>query len=132
MRWPKPHSATDVQSFISLVRYIVGFLPKLADHTVVLTPLTTKDSHKQFPAWMAEHDFAFEFIKVLVCSVECLMVINHVKKIYITCDTSDWRTGVTLSFGSTWEAWLIAFNSAQLSLAEKSYPIHEKELLAIM
>ena len=45
MKWPKPCSTTDVWSFLSLVRYITGFLPKLADHTVVLTPLTTKDSH---------------------------------------------------------------------------------------
>ena len=114
MRWPKPRSATDVQSFLGLVRYIAGFLPKLADHTVVLTPLTTKDSHKLFPPWMAAHDFAFESIKTLVCSAECLTVINHVnpgdKKIHLTCDASDWRTGATLSFGSTWETagWLLS------------------------
>ena len=102
MRWPKPHSATDVWSFLSLVRYIAGFLPKLADHTIVLTPLTTKDSHQHFPVWTAEHDFMFELIKTLVCSVECLMVINHVnpgdRKIYLTCDTSDWRTGGDIEF----------------------------------
>ena len=137
MGWPKPRSTTDVQSFLGLVRYIVGFLPKLADHPVVLTPLTTKDSHKQFPPWTATHDFAFKSIKTLVCSAECLTVIDHVnpgdKKIYLTCDASNWRTGATLSFGSTWEtAWPIAFNSAQLSSAEKSYPIHEKELLTIV
>ena len=125
MGCPKPHSATDVWSCLGLVRYIAGFLPKLADHTVVLTPLTMKDSHKHFPAWMAEHDFTFESIKTLVCSVECLMVINHInpgdKKIYFTCDASDWRTGATLSFGSMWETmWPITFNSAQLSSAEKS------------
>ena len=137
MKWPKPRSATDVRSFLGLVRYIVGFLPKLADHTVVLTPLTTKDSHKLFPPWTAAHDFAFELIKTLVCSVECLTVIDHAnpgdKKIFLTCDASDWRTGATLSFGSMWEtARPVAFDSAQLLSAEKSYPVHEKELLAIV
>ena len=38
-----------------------------------------------------------------------------------------------LSFGSMWEtAWPVAFDSAQLSSAEKSYPVHEKELLTIV
>ena len=50
LKWPTPRSATDVRNFLGLVRYIVTFLPKLADHTVVLTPLTTKDAHKVFPA----------------------------------------------------------------------------------
>ena len=114
----------------------MGFLPKLADHTI-LTPLTAKDSHKHFPAWMAAHGFIFKLIKALVCSAECLTVIDHVnpgeKKIYLTCDVSDYRTGVTLSFGSRWETvWPIAFDSAQLSSAEKSYPVLEKELLAIV
>lgn len=137
MKWPKPHSATDVWRFLGLVRYIVVFLLKLVDHTIVQTPLMSKDSHKQFWAWTAKHDFAFELIKALVCSLEWLTVIDHVnpgdKKIYLTCDANDWRTVATLSFGSTWEtAWLVDFNAVQLLLAGKSYPIHEKELLMIV
>ena len=137
MKWPTPQSATDVRSFLGLVRYIAMFLPKLADHTVVLTPLTTKDAHKVFPAWTDEHNLAFESIKTLVCSAECLTIIDHLNlgnnKIFLTCDASDWRTGAALSLGPTWEtAHPVAFDSAQLSSAEKSYPIHEKELLAIV
>ena len=65
------------------------------------------------------------------------MVIDHqnpsANNIYITCDVSDWHTGATLSFGPTWElARPIAFNSLQLKLAEQHYPVHEKELLAII
>ena len=65
------------------------------------------------------------------------MVIDHVnpgdRKTYLTCNASDWRTGATLSFGATLEtAQPVAFNSTQLLLAEKGYPIHEKELLMIM
>jgi hypothetical protein len=42
LNWPVPTSATEVRSFLGLVRYIAVFLPHLADHTVILTPLTTK------------------------------------------------------------------------------------------
>ena len=117
MKWPTPQSATDIRSFLGLVRYITTLLPKLADHTVILTPLTTKDTHKKFPAWTDEHNFAFEPINILVCSAEWLTIVDHVNpgdnKIFLTCDVSDWRTGTALSFGPMWEmAQPVAFDSA--------------------
>jgi hypothetical protein len=42
LQWPTPQNSTDVRGFLGIVRYIADFLPKLADHTVILTPLTTK------------------------------------------------------------------------------------------
>jgi hypothetical protein len=113
------------------------FLPKLANYTSVLTPLTTKDAHKHFLPWTAEHQYTFEAIKSLVVSVDCLTVIDHDcpgdNKIFVMCDTSDWCTGAVLSFGPTWEsAHPVAYDSMQLKSAEKNYPIHEKELLAII
>lgn len=70
-------------------------------------------------------------------SADCLMVIDHGNpgdnKIFVTCDASDWCTGAVLSFGPTWEtAHPVAYDSMQLKAAEKNYPIHEKELLAIV
>ncbi|GBE82211.1 hypothetical protein SCP_0405940 [Sparassis crispa] len=137
LQWPVPRSASDVQSFLGLVRYIAAFLPKLADFTTVLTPLTTKESRRHFPEWMPTHQSAFDAIKALVISRECLTVIDHLNpgdnKIFLTCDSSDWHTGATLSFGPSWEtARPIAFDSMQLKATEKNYPIHEKELLMII
>ena len=41
--------------------------------------------------------------------------------------------GACLSFGETWEtAWLVTYNSMQLGAGERNYPIHEKELLAVV
>jgi hypothetical protein len=50
LNWPTLKSSTDVWSFLGLVRYVAAFLPKLADHSTVLTPLTTKEAHKHFPS----------------------------------------------------------------------------------
>jgi hypothetical protein len=137
LNWPVPTSATEVRSFLGLVRYIAVFLPHLADHTVILTPLTTKECRKSFPKWTAEHQTAFDAIKALVVSADCLTTIDHEdprdNNIYVTCDASDWRTGATLSFGPTWElSRPVAFDSMQLKGAEKNYPVHEKELLTII
>jgi hypothetical protein len=65
------------------------------------------------------------------------MTIDHESprenKIYVTADASDWCTRATLSFRTSWEsAHLVAFDSLQLKGTEKNYPVHEKELLAII
>jgi hypothetical protein len=135
--WPVPKSTSDVRAFLGLVRYIAVFLPKLAEFTAVLTPLTVKSFDKCFPEWTAEHQTAFDAIKGLVVGHECLTVIDHANpgdnKIFVTTDASDLCTGAVLSWGPTWEsARPVAFDSMQLNDAQKRYPVHEKELLAII
>lgn len=135
--WPIPTTASNVRGFIGLTRYLSAFLPGLAEFTSILTPLTTKDADKVFPTWTEEHQKAFEAIKALVTSTECLTVIDYDdttgKRIFVTTDASNRRTGAVLSFGDSWEtARPVAYDSYQLNSAERSYPTHEKELLAII
>jgi hypothetical protein len=107
LSWPRPKSASDVRSFLGLVRYIAVYLSNLAEHTSILTPLTSKEMDKNFPDWTSEHEDAFNAIKAAVVSRECLTVIDHENpadnKIFVTCDASDRRTGAVLSWGPTWE-----------------------------
>jgi len=54
-------------------------------------------------------------------------------KIYVTTDASDKCSGAVLSFGPSWEAARpVAFDSMTFKNAELNYPVHEKELLAII
>jgi len=135
--WPAPKSTNNVRSFLGLVRYLEQFLPNLADHTRILTPLTTKSSKLNWPGWTNDHQNTFDAIKQLVVSRDCLTTIDHdnlgKNKIYVTCDASDWRTGAMLSVRPTPQtARPIAFDSMQLRSAQLNYPVHEKELLAIV
>lgn len=135
--WPIPRSTSDVRSFLGLVRYLDQFLPHLADHTRILTPLTTKSSEVEWPGWSNKHQTAFDAIKCLVVSRDCLTTIDHdnlgKNKIFVTCDASDWRTGAMLSVGPTPQnAKPVAFDSMQLREAQLNYPVHEKELLAVV
>jgi hypothetical protein len=54
----------------------------------------TKEACREFPIWNAKHQAAFEVIKALVVSRECLTTINHEhlgnNKVFVTCDASDW------------------------------------------
>ncbi len=134
--WLVPRCASDVRSFLGLVRYISDFLPALANHTAVLNTLTTKDTKKDFH-WTNTHFTAFESVKRLVTSRECLTVIDHNNigdnQIFVSCDASDFCSGAVLTYGKTPEtARPVAFESQQFSGAELNYPVHEKELLAIV
>ena len=135
--WPVPRCAKDVRKFLGLVQYLAAFLPRLADHRSVLTLLTTKEAQKDWPGWTARHQEAFQNIKDIVLGTDCLTTIDHDnmdgRRIFVTCNASERRTGACLSFGKTWEtARPVAWDSVQLSQAEKNYPTHEKEMLAIV
>lgn len=137
VNWPQPSSAKDVRQFLGLVRYLAAFLPQLALHTSILNKLTDKDSDLQFPEWTDAHQSAFQGIKNLVISSDCLTVIDHAKmpehRIFVTTDASDYQSGAMLSFGPTWETSRpVAFESRPFKKAELNYPVHEKELLAII
>jgi hypothetical protein len=93
LEWPIPKTASHVHQFLGIVRYIAVFLLSLADHTRRLTPLTNKECDRHFPEWTSEHTEAFEAIKCLVVSHECLTVIDHDEpgenKIFVMTDASD-------------------------------------------
>ncbi|KAJ3991563.1 hypothetical protein F5050DRAFT_1581208, partial [Lentinula boryana] len=83
-----------------MVRFVAGHLNMLAEHTRLLTPLTTKECEKCFPVWTTAHDFALAAIKSLVASSACLTVIDHDNmgdnKIFLVTDASDFRCGGVL------------------------------------
>ena len=65
------------------------FLPKLAYQTEILSELTTKLAERNFPVWDRRYDDAFQAIKDIVVSRECLTTIDHedmTKKIFVTTD----------------------------------------------
>ena len=135
--WPTPSSASDVRSFLGLVRYLATFLPKLAKYTVVLDELTRKECDKKFPGWKEKHQLAFNSIKKLVTSSDCLTTIDPrlmpAYKIFVTTDASDTGSGAVLSFGPSYElARPVAYDSRLFKGAELNYLVHEKELLAII
>jgi len=137
LSWPIPNSATETRGFLGLVRYIAAFLPSLTDHTGVLTKLMMKDSGKNFPPWVPKYQMAFDVIKTIVTGWECLTMIDFTKmpefKIFVTTDASNKCSGAILLFGHTWEsAHPVTFNPMTFKGTELNYPVHEKELLAVI
>ena len=96
--WPRPKWTRDVWAFLEIVCYIAAYLPQLAEHTLVLTPLTKKEFDKAFPAWTEHHQAAFDAIKQIVIGRECLTSIDHDsgENIYVTVRAVPALTGSTL------------------------------------
>lgn len=137
LQWPVPTKISEVRAFLGLVRYLAAFLPDLAKFTMVLDPLTSNKLKRDFPPWTHKHQAAFDGIKKLVTSAECLTTIDHQNpgdnKIFVTTDASDLRSGAILSFGPTWEtARPVAFDSKAFRNAELHYPVHDKEMFAVI
>lgn len=65
------------------------------------------------------------------------MVIDHKspgeRQIFVTCNVSNHGVGAMLLFGERWaDVGPVTFNNTQLTVCEKNYPVHEKELLVIV
>src|ERR1700679_3365066 len=88
LNWPVPKNTKEVQQFLGLVKYLNAFLPRLAMQSSILNKLTTKECQKNFPPWNATSQSAFDNIKQIITSRECLTVIDHSKldsnKIFLT------------------------------------------------
>jgi len=135
--WPVPTNATETHAFLGLMHYLNAFLPKSAMQSDILLVFTTKEAEKKFLEWLPKHQLAFDTIKAIVTSQECLTSINHKNmghnKIFVMTDVSDRVSGAVLSFSPTWESVQpVAYDSMMFKGPELNYPIHEKELLVIM
>jgi hypothetical protein len=61
-----------------------------------------------------------------------LQLADPSKPYIVTCDASDIGIGAVLEQEVDHGSHTIAFASRKLSSAEKNYPVHERELLAIV
>lgn len=90
--WAVSKTAGDIHAFLGLVRYLACFLQNLAEFTSVLTPLMGVKNTVVIK-WTDEHQIAFDAIKKLVVSADCLTVIDHLNpgenKIFVTTDASN-------------------------------------------
>ena len=132
--FPQPQSAGDIKSFLGLVNYLTmfDFLPGLADHSSILTALTKKGV---IFAWDQVHQQAFNTIKRLCRAVRFLQRLNYEsgEPVWLIAAASNKGIGGYVAQGNNWKsAQPIGFYSRQYRPAEKNYPTHEQEMLAIV
>jgi hypothetical protein len=111
------------------------FICGLQQYVGKLTPLT---SSKLKPAdfnWGEAEDKAFNNIKKILTSLPCLKNVDYDSPdpLWLFTDASGSGIGAALFQGADWKvASPIAYDSHLMSPAEKNYPVHEQELLAVI
>ena len=79
-----------------------------------------------------EEERAFQALKVRLLQYPVLTVPNFKLPMILHTDASDVGVGATLSQKDEGGLRLVACRSRKLSSAEKNYPVHEKEMLALV
>ncbi|CAI5468676.1 unnamed protein product [Closterium sp. Yama58-4] len=127
--WKAPTNVTELQSFLGFVNYVRRFIPNMAGITGPLTDLLHKD--KNF-VWGEEAEAAFQELKNFLVSPPVLRIADPSKPFEVVTDASDFAIGAVLlqDFGNGLQP--IAYESRKLQAAERNYPIHDKEMLAII
>ncbi|GJP67615.1 hypothetical protein CLOP_g24415, partial [Closterium sp. NIES-67] len=112
--WKPLANLRELQIFLGFVNYVHRFIPNKDGVTSPLTDLLMKGT---FFEWGGEQQAAFEKLKILLTTHPVLRIV-----ILTVLLLQDFGEGLKP----------IAYESRKLNQAERNYPIHEKELLAIV
>ncbi|GMF25311.1 unnamed protein product [Phytophthora fragariaefolia] len=104
-------------------------LANCADMARPLTNLLKKDA---VWSWTSEAQQAFEAIKSSLQSAPILALPDEDLPFSVVCDASDFAIGCALLQGDAeGRERVVSFQSHELKAAEKNYPVHHKERLAM-
>ncbi|SCV73203.1 BQ2448_7128 [Microbotryum intermedium] len=134
--WGLPNTVKELRGFLGLVQYLCKFIPSLAEHTAALTSLTRQGLTSITKLWTPNKIGHFEAIKSIVTSLDCLQSPDHstdAAPFWVMTDASAQGIRGVFLQGHDWKtACPIAYWSRQYIPAERNYPTHEQELLAII
>ncbi|GJP49600.1 hypothetical protein CLOM_g8787 [Closterium sp. NIES-68] len=127
--WKPPTNLQQLQSFLGFVNYVRRFIPNMAGLTGPLTDLLHKGT---FYEWGEKQQAAFEALKKLLMSTPVLHIADQDRPFEVITDASDIAIGAVLmqDFGNGLQP--ITYESRKMQSAERNYPVHDKEMLAII
>ncbi|KAF1315778.1 reverse transcriptase, partial [Globisporangium splendens] len=127
--WPVPQNVKQLRQWLGLANYLHKYTRNYAALVQPLTRLLKKDVEWK---WSKDHETAFEEVKRSLREAPVLALPNHDKPFHVVCDASDYAIGCALMQhdGEDHER-VMSYQSRQLRPAERNYPVHDKELLAM-
>jgi hypothetical protein len=136
MKWPTPRILKDVQGFLGFANFYRRFIDRFSLLAKPLTDLTKNQGKGRF-LMTKEAESAFEELKTRFIQAPVLAHFDYEKPMVLETDASDWVTAAVLSQwhdDPTYGRLLrpVAFMSKKMNPAECRYPVHDKELLAIV
>ncbi|KAF1318124.1 Pol protein, partial [Globisporangium splendens] len=127
--WPVPQNVKQLRQWLGLANYLHKYTRNYAALVQPLTQLLKKDVEWK---WSKDHQTAFEEVKRSLREAPVLALPNHDKPFHVVCDASDYAIGCALmQHDDEGHERVVSYQSRQLRPAERNYPVHDKELLAM-
>ncbi|KAF1323549.1 reverse transcriptase, partial [Globisporangium splendens] len=127
--WPIPQNVKQLRQWLGLANYLHKYTRNYAALVQPLTSLLKKDNEWE---WSEEHQAAFAEVKKSLREAPVLALADHEKPFHAVCDASDYAIGCALmQHDDEGKERVVSYQSRQLRPAERNYPVHDKELLAM-
>ncbi|GMF57216.1 unnamed protein product [Phytophthora fragariaefolia] len=126
---PTPSNVKQLRQFLGLATYLCKYVSNYAGKICPLSQLLKKDAGWD---WTAECQQAFDAVKQGLTEAPILAVADQDRPFHVVCDASDFAIGCALmQHDHEGRARVVYYQSRQLKPAERNYPVHDKELLAM-
>uniref|UniRef100_A0AAV1UTF7 Reverse transcriptase domain-containing protein n=1 Tax=Peronospora matthiolae TaxID=2874970 RepID=A0AAV1UTF7_9STRA len=127
--WPVPVDSKGLRRFPGLAAYLHKYSRNYTEMTVQLSRLLKKNEMR---SRSPECQHSFKGIKKKLIQSPALAVADQERTFHVVCDTSDFAIGCALmQYDSDGIELVVCYQSRQLQVAERNYPVHDKEPLAV-
>ncbi|GMF23068.1 unnamed protein product [Phytophthora fragariaefolia] len=124
-----PTNPTELRHWLGLANYLHKYTKDYAGLIQSLSSLLKKDATW---SWHPEHQTSFDSVEKSLASAPILMLPADSKPFHVVCDASDFAIGCALmQFDDEGHERVVSYQSRQIKPAERNYPVHDKELLAM-
>ncbi|GMF62170.1 unnamed protein product [Phytophthora fragariaefolia] len=127
--WHTPSNVMELRQFLGLATYLCKYVSNYAGKIRPLSQLLKKDAAWD---WTTECQRAFDAVKQGLTEAPILAVADQDRPFHVVCDASDFAIGSALmQHDHERRDRVVYYQSRQLKPAERNYPVHDKEPLAM-
>ncbi|KAG2963964.1 hypothetical protein PC119_g25363 [Phytophthora cactorum] len=127
--WPTLSNVKELRQFLGHATYLCKYVENYAGKIHPLSQLLKKEAEWK---WTAECQQAFDAVKQGLTEAPILAVADQDRPFHVVCDASDFAIGCALmQHDHEGRDRVVYYQSRQLKPAERNYPVHDKELLAM-
>lgn len=127
--WPTPKNRKEVRMFIGFINFYRAFIKGFGGIAKPLHELTGEGTTFE---WTATQQKAFDDLREAVSREPVLRMPDFSKPFYVETDASDFAIGAELYQKHDDGRHPVAFFSKKISGPALNYPVHDKELMAII
>ena len=127
--WPTPVNVKQLRSFLGLASF---YRKHIKNFAFIANPLHTLLKKDEKWKWSTDHKKAFSTLKDCLSSAPVLIFPDFSKPFTIQPDSSGYAIGGVLLQDQGKGLQPVAYESRKMIPAERNYPVHEQELLAIL